>query len=126
MSPASNGSPTPEDPGSVSGAPDLPAGFAETFTRRYVDTGDVRLHVVTGGDGPPLLLVLGWPETWSACRFVMSTVAHGLTCVARDQRGIGLSDKSAHGYVSVTVANYIVAYMHSLGHERSVLYWTDT
>jgi pimeloyl-ACP methyl ester carboxylesterase len=47
----------PEGPGSVSGAPNLPEGFADTFTSRYVDAGDVRLHAVIGGDGPPLLLI---------------------------------------------------------------------
>ena len=58
--------PTPEGPGSVSGAPHLPAGFTGTFTSRYVDTEDLRQHVVTGGEGPPLLLVHGWPQTWYA------------------------------------------------------------
>jgi hypothetical protein len=43
--------PTPEGPGSVSGAPNLPAGFTDTFTSRYIDTGELRLHVVIGGDG---------------------------------------------------------------------------
>ena len=55
--------PIPEGPGSVSGAPNLPEGFADTFTSRYVDAGDVRLHAVVGGGGPPLLLVHGWPQT---------------------------------------------------------------
>ena len=41
----------PEGPGSVSGAPNLPAGFTDTFTRGYVDTGELRLHAVIGGDG---------------------------------------------------------------------------
>jgi hypothetical protein len=49
--------PTPEGPGSVSGAPHLPEGFTDTFTSRYVDNGELRLHAVTGGDGPPLLQV---------------------------------------------------------------------
>jgi hypothetical protein len=44
--------PTPEGPGSVSGAPQLPDGFADTFTSRYVDIGAPRLHAVIGGDGP--------------------------------------------------------------------------
>ena len=35
-----NSTPTPAGPGSVSGAPNLPAGFTDTFTSRYVDTGD--------------------------------------------------------------------------------------
>ena len=38
-------------PGSVSGAPNLPAGFTDTFTSRYVDTGELRLHAVIGGEG---------------------------------------------------------------------------
>jgi hypothetical protein len=50
--------PTPEGPGSVSGAPNLPAGFTDMFTSRYVDTADLRVPAVTGGDGPPLLLSL--------------------------------------------------------------------
>ena len=50
MSPSATQLPTPEGPGSVSGAPDLPAGFADTFTSRYIDVGELRLHAVTGGE----------------------------------------------------------------------------
>ena len=57
---------TPQGPDSVSAAPNLPAGFADTFTSRYVDTGDLRLHAVTGGDGPPLLLILD--SSWACPR----------------------------------------------------------
>jgi hypothetical protein len=42
---------TLEGPGSVSGAPNLPDGFTDTFTSRYIDTGELRLHAVIGGDG---------------------------------------------------------------------------
>jgi hypothetical protein len=61
MNPSAH-SPTPKGPGSVSGAPNLPVGFADMFTGRYVEAGGVRLHAVTGGNGPPLLLVHGWPR----------------------------------------------------------------
>ena len=64
-------SPSPEGPGSASGAPNLPAGFAGTFTSRYIHTGDLRQHVVTGGGGPPLLLIHGWPGSWYYWRLVM-------------------------------------------------------
>jgi hypothetical protein len=43
----------PSSPGPVSGAPNLPAGFTDTFTSRYIDTGELRLHAVIGGEGPP-------------------------------------------------------------------------
>jgi pimeloyl-ACP methyl ester carboxylesterase len=51
--------PVPEGPGSASGAPNLPDGFTDTFASRYVDTGDLRQHLVTGGAGPPLLAIGG-------------------------------------------------------------------
>ena len=118
--------PTPEGPGSVAGAPNLPAGFADTFSSRYVDTGDVRLHVVIGGDGPPLLLVHGWPETWYAWRLVMPALASDFEVIAVDQRGVGLSDKPQDGYDTGTQANDMVALMQALGHERFAVYGTDT
>jgi hypothetical protein len=55
--------PTPQGLGSVSGAPYLPPGFRDTFKSRFVDANGVRLHIVIGGEGPPLLLVHGWPQT---------------------------------------------------------------
>ena len=120
------GLPTPEGPGSVSGAPNLPAGFTDTFTGRYVDTGDVRLHAVTGGGGPPLLLVHGWPETWYYWRLVMPTLARDFSVVAVDQRGIGLSDKPPDGYDTGTAARDLVALMAALGHQRFAMVGVDT
>jgi pimeloyl-ACP methyl ester carboxylesterase len=117
--------PTPEGPGSVSGAPNLPAGFTGTFTSRYVDTGEVRLHAVSGGDGPPLLLVHGWPQTWYAWRMLMPTLARDFSVVAVDQRGIGLSDKPTGGYDTATLASDLVALMDALGYQRFALYGTD-
>jgi pimeloyl-ACP methyl ester carboxylesterase len=117
---------TPEGPGSVSGAPDLPAGFADTFTSRYIDTGELRLHAVTGGGGPPLLLVHGWPESWYAWRLLMPALARGFEVIAVDQRGMGLSDKPQDGYDTGTQAGDLVALMDALGHERFAVVGHDT
>ena len=116
----------PEGPGSVTGAPDLPPGFTETFTSRYVDTGEVQLHIVTGGDGPPLVLVHGWPESWFAWRRVMPALARRFSVVAVDQRGMGLSDKPAGGYDTRTLANDLAGLMDALGHERFAVVGHDT
>ena len=116
----------PEGPGSVTGAPDLPRDFTETFTSRYVDTGDVRLHAVTGGDGPPLLLVHGWPESWYAWRKVMPALARDHQVIVVDQRGMGLSDKPAGGYDTRTLANDLAGLMDALGHERFAVVGHDT
>ena len=120
-----NTSPTPEGPGSVCGAPNLPAGFTGTFASRYVDTGELRLHAVTGGDGPPLLLVHGWPQTWYQFRLIMPGLARDFSVVAVDQRGIGLSDKPPGGYDTATLASDLVKLMDALGHPRFALYGTD-
>jgi pimeloyl-ACP methyl ester carboxylesterase len=117
---------TVEGVGSVSAAPNLPAGFTDTFKSRYIDAGDVRLHAVIGGDGPPLLLIHGWPETWYAWRMVMPTLAEDFEVIAVDQRGIGLSDKPKDGYDTGTLGNDLVALMDELGHQRFALYGTDT
>ena len=116
---------TPEGPGSVCGAPNLPAGFTGTFASRYVDTGELRLHAVTGGDGPPLLLVHGWPQTWYQFRLIMPGLARDFSVVAVDQRGIGLSDKPPGGYDTATLASDLVKLMDALGHPRFALYGTD-
>jgi pimeloyl-ACP methyl ester carboxylesterase len=120
-----NSSPTPEGPGSVSGAPNLPAGFTDTFTSQFVDTGELRLHAVTGGEGPPLLLVHGWPQLWYQFRLIMPGLARDFSVVAVDQRGIGLSDKPTGGYDTATLASDLVAVMDALGHPRFALYGTD-
>jgi pimeloyl-ACP methyl ester carboxylesterase len=116
----------PQGPGSVSGAPNLPEGFADTFRSRYVDAGEVRLHAVTGGDGPPLLLIHGWPGSWYYWRLVMPALARHFEVVAVDQRGIGLSDKPEEGYDAGTLADDLVALMDALGHERFAVVGVDT
>ena len=126
MSSSSNRLPTPQGPGSVSGAPNLPAGFSDTFTSRYIDTGQVRLHAVIGGDGPPLLLIHGWPGSWYYWRLVMPALARDFQVIAVDQRGIGLSDKPEEGYDTGTLANDLVGLMDALGHEQFAVVGVDT
>jgi pimeloyl-ACP methyl ester carboxylesterase len=117
---------TPEGPGSVAGAPNLPEGFTRTFTSQYIDTGDLRQHAVTGGQGPPLLLVHGWPQTWYAWRLVMPALARDFSVVVPDQRGCGLSGKPADGYDTGTLAGDLVALMEALGHRRFAVAGHDT
>ena len=125
MSPSSPPS-TLEGPGSAAGAPNLPAGFAEAFTSLTIDSGDLRLHAVIGGEGPPLLLIHGWPQTWYAWRLVMPALARDFEVVAVDQRGMGLSDKPAGGYDTGTLAADLVGLMDALGHARFAVVGHDT
>jgi pimeloyl-ACP methyl ester carboxylesterase len=121
-----NSSATPQGPGSVSSAPHLPEGFTGTFTSRYIDTGEVRLHAVTGGDGPPVLLIHGWPGSWYYWRLIMPALARDFEVIAVDQRGIGLSDKPEQGYDTGTLANDLAGLMDALGHQRFAVVGVDT
>ncbi|WP_405563416.1 alpha/beta hydrolase [Streptomyces phaeochromogenes] len=96
----------------------LPDGFTDVFTSRLVEVNGLRLHAVTGGDGPALLLIGGWPQTWYAWREVMPALARRHTVVAVDSRGAGLSDKPDDGYDAGTLSADLVALMAALGHDR--------
>ncbi|MBT2504285.1 alpha/beta fold hydrolase [Curtobacterium sp. ISL-83] len=112
-------------PGSVATVPHLPAGFTDRFTSTLVDTGTVRLHVVTGGTGPALLLLAGWPQTWYAWRHVMPALAEHFTVIAAEPRGVGLSDKPDGGYDTGTLAHDMVNLMAVLGHDRFTMVGHD-
>ena len=107
-------------------APRLPRGFGDTFTSRFVQAGGLRQHVVIGGDGPPLLLVHGWPQNWYQYRALMPALARDFTVIAVDQRGMGRTQKPKRGYDSATLANDLVALMDALGHERFSVVGFDT
>ncbi|MEV0598621.1 alpha/beta hydrolase [Streptomyces sp. NPDC050315] len=105
--------------------PHLPPGFTDTFTSQYVDTGELRLHAVTGGEGPPLLLLAGWPQTWYAWRLLMPALAEKFRVVAVDPRGVGLSGKPLDGYDTGTLAADVAALMTALGHHRFAMVGHD-
>ncbi|MGW5277718.1 alpha/beta fold hydrolase [Streptomyces sp. NPDC004044] len=129
LAPSAAASPAMRRPrgfGSVSTAPGLPAGFAKTFTSRLIHAGGLRQHAVIGGDGPPLLLIHGWPQNWYAWRMLMPELARNYTVIAVDQRGIGLTDKPKDGYDTRTLANDLIALMDALGHQRFAVAGHDT
>jgi pimeloyl-ACP methyl ester carboxylesterase len=77
----------------------------------------LQLHYVEGGKGRPLLLIPGWPQSWYAWRLVMPRlIAAGRRVIAVDPRGMGDSDRPAHGYDLTTVA----ADMHCLAETLSL------
>jgi pimeloyl-ACP methyl ester carboxylesterase len=93
------------------GIPTLPG-----FTSKFATANGIRLHYVTGGEGPPLVLLHGWPETWWMYRKVMPALAANFTVIAVDLRGAGASDKPATGYDKKNLALDIYELVTSLGY----------
>lgn len=88
------------------------------FKHRLVKAGDVNLHAVIGGEGPPLVLLHGWPQTWWEWRKVMPELGKSHTVVALDLRGAGHSDCPAGGYDKATLADDVHGAMQALGFGR--------
>ena len=67
------------------------------FEHQFADLGDVMIHYVTAGpgldDGPPIVLVHGWPQTWYEWRHVMPRLAAHHPVIALDMRGLGDSSR---------------------------------
>jgi haloacetate dehalogenase len=64
-----------------------------SFTRRRVQTAEVTLHAAVAGDGPPVVLLHGYPQTHVAWHAVAPRLAERFTVVCPDLRGYGASDK---------------------------------
>lgn len=85
----------------------------------------VSIHYVTAGDGEPLVLLHGWPQTWYEWRDVIPRLADEYTVIAPDLRGMGDSERPLDGYDSNTVATDIRALVQNLGYETVSLVGHD-
>ena len=65
----------------------------EGFTRRRIATSGAEINLVIGGDGPPLLLLHGFPQSHVMWHKVAGRLAERFTVVATDLRGYGDSEK---------------------------------
>ncbi|WP_225770017.1 alpha/beta fold hydrolase [Inquilinus sp. Marseille-Q2685] len=90
----------------------------ENFEHRLVKPGDVNIHAVIGGEGPPLVLLHGWPQTWWEWRKVMPELRKRHTVIALDLRGAGYSDSPETGYDKATMADDVHGAMQALGFQR--------
>lgn len=96
------------------------------FKRENVKLGDIGINLVSGGRGPALLLLHGYPQTHAIWHKVAPRLAEHFTVVAADLRGYGDSSKPAalpdhSNYSKRAMALDQVNAMRALGHERFFL-----
>jgi haloacetate dehalogenase len=63
------------------------------FESRRIRASGATIHVKVGGDGPPLLLLHGYPQTHAMWHKVAPALARDYTVVCADLRGYGDSSK---------------------------------
>jgi len=85
------------------------------MTARFARVNDVKLAYRVTGEGPPLVLVMGyrlnsmaWPLTF------IEQLARHFTVIVLDNRGTGLSDKPVNGYAIANMARDILGLLDHL------------
>jgi len=92
----------------------------EDTRRAYVDTGEASIFVTSAGQGPPLLLLHGFPQTHLMWRDVARALSQDFTVVCADLRGYGRSscppsDAGHASYSKRAMARDAVSVMRSMG-----------
>ncbi len=82
---------------------------------RIIFANGINHQVLEAGDGRPIVLLHGWPQTSFAWRKVMPELARKYRVIAPDLRGMGATDKPDGPYDMRTVAADIRALLAELG-----------
>ncbi|SKC83538.1 Pimeloyl-ACP methyl ester carboxylesterase [Burkholderia sp. CF099] len=75
----------------------------------------MKMHYVTAGEGEPLVLLHGWPQTWYEWNHVIPLLARKYRLIVPDLRGAGDTGRPVSGYDKRTMANDIIALLDHLG-----------
>lgn len=96
-------------------------------TDGYVDSDGVKLHYVTAGEGPLVVMIHGFPDYWYTWRNQMPALAKHFQVVAYDQRGYNKSDKpeGVDNYKVEKLVADLVAVVDHFKQEKAVIVGHD-
>jgi pimeloyl-ACP methyl ester carboxylesterase len=106
------------------------AGDVPGVTHRYVQAGELRMHIAEAGTGPLVILLHGFPESWYSWRHQFAALAGaGYHAVAPDQRGYcqtGPPETPGRApeigdYTMLHLTGDVIALMDALGAEQAVV-----
>jgi len=93
----------------------------------YADSGGVKIHYVTRGHGPLVVLIHGFPDFWYGWRDQIAALSKHYQVAALDLRGYNLSDKpkgvDRYGIVYLTAD--VAAVIHDLGRTQGTIVGHD-
>jgi pimeloyl-ACP methyl ester carboxylesterase len=95
---------------------------------KIFETNGIRLRVALAGEGPLIVLVHGWPESWYSWRHqIPALAAAGYRVAAPDVRGYGGSDKPhpVEAYAIKEMCADIAGLVTALGETRAILIGHD-
>jgi haloacetate dehalogenase len=95
------------------------------ITHHTLQANGIRQHYLDAGQGAPVVLLHGFPETNFAWRFQIPVLAEKYRVIAPDLRGYGETDKPAGGYDKRTMARDLHELLRALGIEKIALVGHD-
>ena len=99
--------------------------FMDGMSRQQVRANGIRINTWIGGDGPPLVLLHGYPQTGQMWRKMTPTLIQQFSVVCPDLRGYGDSAKPRDGFDKRTMARDIAELMRELGHKQYMVVGHD-
>jgi|SRR5215469_5144239 len=89
--------------------------------------GGIRLRAAVAGDGPLLLMLHGFPESWYSWRYQLRALSPSYKCVAPELRGYGESDapRGVQNYTVEALAGDVRDLVHHFGEKRAVVIGHD-
>ncbi len=105
----------------------LPGLGQEMGEEGFVDSGGVKIHYVSLGKGPLVVLIHGFPDYWYTWRDQMPGVAKHFHVVAIDQRGYNKSDqpKGVENYAIEKLVEDVNAVLKHFKQEKAVIVGHD-
>jgi pimeloyl-ACP methyl ester carboxylesterase len=93
----------------------------------FVDSKGVKIHYVTQGKGPLVVMIHGFPDYWYTWRDQMPALAKHYQVVAIDQRGYNKSDQpeGVENYTLDKLVNDIVAVVAHFKQEKAIVVGHD-
>jgi len=101
------------------------ADFMVGMRRSTVRANGIRMNVWTGGEGPTLVLLHGYPQTGQMWHKVSPTLMKQFNLIIPDLRGYGDSEKARSGFDKKTMAKDVACLASELGHETFFLMGHD-
>lgn len=93
----------------------------------FAQNGDVRIHYASIGEGPPVVMIHGFPDYWYSWRHQMDGLKDRFRVVAIDQRGYNRSSQPSgvEQYDLSLLVEDVVAVIEDLGHGKATVVGHD-
>ena len=93
----------------------------------YANSNGVKIHYVSLGEGPLVVMLHGFPDFWYTWRHQMEVLSKNHKVVAMDLRGYNRSDKpkGQENYAMRLLVSDVVAVIRHLGEEKAIIVGHD-